>query len=71
MTRYATTPSIAFPFVGDTVGGSHLSTLLLMRELPQLGFRAVALVHDDGLLITYLTSQGIEFLQTGLPYFDA
>ena len=71
MTRYATTPSIAFPFVGDTVGGSHLSTLLLMRELPQLGFRAVALVHDDGPLTSYLTSQGIEFLQTGLPYFDA
>ena len=70
MNTHASTSIIAFPFVGDTVGGSHLSTLLLMKELSQFGFRAIALVHDDGPLAHYFTSNGVEFLQTGLPYFD-
>jgi len=70
MNTHASTSIIAFPFVGDTVGGSHLSTLLLMKELSQFGFRPIALVHDDGPLTHYFTSNGVEFLQTGLPYFD-
>lgn len=71
MRTYPPTPSIAFPFVGDTVGGSHVSTLLLMRELPRLGFGAIALVHNDGPLIRYLRSKSIDFIQTRLPYFSA
>ena len=63
-------PTVGFPFVGDTVGGSHVSTLLLMQELQQFGFRAIGLVHKPGPLTRHLTAEGIEFLQTGLPYLD-
>lgn len=63
-------PTIGFPFVGDTVGGSHVSSVMLMQELPYFGFRPIALVHDAGPLTKYLSSKGVEFLQTGLPYLD-
>ena len=70
MSIHSPTPTIGFPFVGDTSGGSHLSALLLMQELPNFGFRAVALVHRNGPLTDYLDSKGTNFFQTSLPYFD-
>ena len=71
MSNHSLTPTIGFPFVGDTVGGSHLSALLLMQELPHFGFRAIALVHGDGPLTDYLDFKGVNFFKTNLPYFDA
>ena len=71
MSNHSLTPTIGFPFVGDTVGGSHLSALLLMKELPHFGFSAIALVHGGGPLTDYLDSKEINFFQTNLPYFDA
>lgn len=52
-----------FPFAGDTLGGSHLSTLLLMEGLKQEGIEAVAILHrTDGLLAAELRKRGISWI---------
>jgi glycosyltransferase involved in cell wall biosynthesis len=40
--------NIAFPFVGDSLGGSHLSTLILVEELIARGHSAVILISQRG-----------------------
>ncbi|MGI9506698.1 MAG: glycosyltransferase family 4 protein [Geminicoccaceae bacterium] len=40
---------IAFPFVGDSVGGSHMSALHLIRSLDREKFQPLVILHrDDG-----------------------
>ncbi len=52
---------IAFPFVGDTLGGSHLSAITLIQQLPGQGFDPRIVLHTEGALSRYLD-------QIGLPY---
>lgn len=59
---------VAFPFVGDTIGGSHVSAALLMAELGAFGFSPVALVHRDGPLAPWLAAQAIEMVRADLPF---
>ncbi len=61
------TRRVMFPFVGDTIGGSHISAALLMGELGAFGFSPLAVVHRDGPLVSWLTSQGIEVKRADLP----
>lgn len=56
---------ILFPFVGDTVGGSHISALTLARNLPSDEFEAVVGVHVEGTLAEYLRREGVPYV--GLP----
>ena len=58
---------VAFPFVGDTIGGSHVSAALLMAELPRHGFSPVAIVHQDGPLLQWLRQRGLNCLRADLP----
>jgi glycosyltransferase involved in cell wall biosynthesis len=58
---------VAFPFVGDTIGGSHISAALLMGNLPQHGFSPVAVVHQDGPLLPLLRQRGLDCMQVDLP----
>lgn len=62
---------VAFPFVGDTIGGSHVSAALLMAELPQYGYSPVAIVHQDGPLLTWLQQRGLTCLRARLPCLSA
>ena len=39
---------ICFPFVGDSLGGSHISTLILITELIQRGFKVTIVCHCSG-----------------------
>ena len=50
---------IGFPFVGDTVGGSHLSALPVIEALPGMGYEPVVIVHQDGPLRDLLDHRGI------------
>jgi glycosyltransferase involved in cell wall biosynthesis len=61
------TVRVMFPFVGDTIGGSHISAALLMAELGAFGFASVAVVHRDGPLAPWLISRGIEVKRPELP----
>jgi len=58
---------VAFPFVGDTIGGSHISAALLMAKLPRHGFSPVAVVHQDGPLLPWLQERGVNCLRANLP----
>ena len=41
-------PRVCFPFVGDSLGGSHMSTLLLIEGLAQSRYEPVLVVHEEG-----------------------
>ena len=50
---------VCFPFHGGTVGGSHLSTLLLVEGLARCGVRVLIAVHAEGLLTDELSRRGL------------
>ena len=53
---------ILFPFVGDSVGGSHLSTLELYSSLIDENITALIVLHkDNGHLSQYLRDNNIPF----------
>ena len=52
---------ICYPFNGSTLGGSHLSSLLLASGLDRHAFEPLVLVHRDGPLADYLREHGIAF----------
>ncbi|MGF1631578.1 MAG: glycosyltransferase [Kiloniellaceae bacterium] len=52
---------ICFPFNGNTLGGSHLSALLLAIGLDRGAFDPLVLVHRDGPLTDHLRQQRIPF----------
>jgi len=53
---------ILFPFVGDSVGGSHISTLTLYSSLIDENIAAIIVLHEDnGPLSKYLRNKNIPF----------
>ena len=50
---------VLFPFVGDTIGGSHISVLTLIGQLRECGFEPVVGLHGDGPLADYLDRERI------------
>jgi glycosyltransferase involved in cell wall biosynthesis len=58
---------VAFPFVGDAIGGSHISAALLMAALPEHGFSPIAIVHQDGPLLPFLGQRGLDCMHVDLP----
>ncbi len=62
-------PRIVFPFVGDSVGGAQISTILLSKELKLRGFDPVFVIHEQGPLTTYLRQNGLDWLDLGLSTY--
>lgn len=54
---------VCYPFVGDTVGGSHISALALIQGLPRDAVCPVVVVHKEGPLTEYLQSLSLSFLR--------
>lgn len=54
---------ILFPFMGDTVGGSHISDLELVKRLPRKEIEPVCFIQGDGALSKYMTQQNIPFIK--------
>jgi len=53
---------VLFPFVGDTIGGSHISALTLFRQLEvNHSISPVVSVMAQGQLSEYLTANGVSF----------
>lgn len=53
-------PTVCFPFIGDAVGGSHISAAGLIRELAGTPFKPLVAVHQmDGPLAPWLRDRGI------------
>ena len=38
---------ICFPFIGDSVGGSHISALILIKKLKTKGNKVKVLIHEN------------------------
>ena len=52
---------VCFPFVGDTLGGSHLSSIELIREMQKSGTNILVVLHQKGPLETELLRQKMPF----------
>jgi glycosyltransferase involved in cell wall biosynthesis len=62
---------ILFPFVGDSIGGSHLSTLELYKTLREHEYDVVVLLHkSDGPLSKLLKKSGVEYLEIKTVYLS-
>jgi GalNAc-alpha-(1->4)-GalNAc-alpha-(1->3)-diNAcBac-PP-undecaprenol alpha-1,4-N-acetyl-D-galactosaminyltransferase len=62
---------IIFPFVGDTVGGSHHSAALLMKELRSLGIEPLVLIHQPGPLALFFDRSAIPYEISNLPFWHS
>lgn len=51
---------VCFPFVGDTIGGSHVSAAQFISQLPRREVEPVVVLHRDGSLGAFLAEQGID-----------
>ena len=60
---------ICFPFMGDSIGGSHLSALELIKRLDNFYFYPLIVLHKKGILYNYLKRRKISFFFLPLKYF--
>jgi glycosyltransferase involved in cell wall biosynthesis len=60
---------IFFPFIGDTVGGSHVSAILLIRALKPAGYSPVVFLHQPGPLEARLRQEAIDFSSAPVPHY--
>ncbi|MBO0663046.1 glycosyltransferase family 4 protein [Jiella sp. MQZ9-1] len=59
---------VCFPYVGDEVGGSHISSLKLIRNLDRRDVEPLIVLHRiDGPLAPFLTKEGFRFIHLPLP----
>jgi glycosyltransferase involved in cell wall biosynthesis len=47
---FSRSKTILFPFMGDRLGGSYISSIMLVRFLAQKGYRVVVVLHANGAL---------------------
>lgn len=52
---------ILFPFIGDNVGGSHISSLFLIKHLDEKKFNPQIVIHEKGKLYNFLKKKNIKF----------
>ena len=54
---------LCFPFVGDSVGGSHISSLILVKELAKSEiYHPLVFLHKTGVLSDYLDTNNIQYI---------
>ena len=53
--------NVLFPFKGDTVGGSHISAMELIKGLTKLGITPEITVHEKGPVVELLIEHNIPF----------
>lgn len=72
-TRPADKTLVCYPFVGDTIGGSHLSTLALIDNLKQreddTNIIPMIVLHSEGKLSNYLKARDIDYILLPLSIF--
>lgn len=65
-------PVICFPFIGDQIGGSHVSAIKLIQELDPAQYKALVVLHfDNGPVAELLSRNNISFVKApDAPYFS-
>jgi len=58
---------VCIPFVGDTIGGSHLSAITFANTLVNSEYNVLFVLHQKGVLSDYLKKKGFRFLVLELP----
>jgi len=70
--KSSTDYTICFPFVGDSIGGSVISTIIVVEELKnieELSLRVI--LHQEGPLAEWLRKRGIDYqVKSDLPYYS-
>lgn len=59
---------ILFPFVGDNIGGSHLSSLNLIKNLNKKKYKTEIIIHEKGKFYKYLKVNNIRFQYHSLKF---
>ncbi|NKB49960.1 MAG: glycosyltransferase [Alphaproteobacteria bacterium] len=68
--RTNTAPArVCFPFIGDLIGGSYISSLLLAQHLDSSRYEPVIVLHEEGHFASELRKQGIAYDLVPLPGF--
>ena len=52
---------VCFPFVGDSIGGSHISALLLIEEIRNRGIEPLVVLHQESDLASELKRRGLKY----------
>ena len=52
---------ICYPFVGDKIGGSHISTILLAKKIKGKLLKPIVVLHKEGVLTKYLRSKRVKY----------
>ena len=52
---------ICFPFIGDSLGGSHISSLILINELKNQNYKTRIILHQKGKLSNFLDNKKIKY----------
>lgn len=60
---------VCFPFVGDGLGGSHISVALLIEGLEDSRFEPVVVLHEEGPLAAFFRAKGVDFRLFPLPAY--
>ncbi|MFQ6016729.1 MAG: glycosyltransferase [Kiloniellaceae bacterium] len=61
--------TVCFPFVGDRIGGSHISAALLLRNLDPARYRPLVVLHEEGALPAFLRECGVDYRLLRLPAY--
>jgi len=51
---------ICYPYIGDSIGGSHLSSIELIKKLDKKEFEVIPLLHKKGILYHHLINEGLK-----------
>ena len=57
---------ILFPFLGNSVGGSHLSTLTLIKNIKLINYDYIVLLINTGVLENVLIKNKIKYIKINL-----
>lgn len=60
---------VCFPFIGNNVGGSHISALLLIGNLDRSRIEPLLVIHEEGLLARYIHEQKLDYEVLAIPRF--
>jgi len=60
---------VCFPYVGDSVGGSHISSAMLIAALDRRAVEPVVVLHETGPHAAYLEARGISWRLLPLPAY--
>ena len=60
---------IIFPFVGDSIGGSHISTIITIKNLDKSKFSYQVIIEKKGPLEDFLRKENINYTLLNIKKF--